>query len=39
MKIMSAGTDKKLLDQQLYFANGGVFTAVIQPNPDSKDKV
>ena len=39
MKIMSAGTDKKLLDQKLYFPNGGVFTVVIQPNPDNKDKV
>lgn len=39
LKVMSAGTDTKLLDQQLYFANGGVFTTVIQPNPDKKDEL
>ena len=39
MKIMSAGTDTKLLDQKVYFANGGVFTAVIQPDPKKTDQV
>lgn len=33
LKIRQAGQSKKLVDQQIYFANGGVFTTVIQPNP------
>ena len=36
---MEAGTDKALLDQKMYFANGGVYSVVIQPNPSKKDKV
>ena len=39
MKIMTAGTETKLLDQKVYFANGGVFTAVIQPNPKKTSEV
>ena len=36
---MEAGTDKAILDQKMYFANGGVYSVVIQPNPSKKDKV
>ena len=39
LKVMEAGTDKTLLDQKMYFANGGVYSVVIQPNPSKKDKV
>ena len=39
IKIMASGTDNKLLDQKMYFANGGVFTVIIQPNPDKAGKV
>ena len=39
LKVMEAGTDKALLDQKMYFANGGVYSVVIQPNPNKKDKV
>ena len=39
LKVMEAGTDKALLDQKMYFANGGVYSVVIQPNPSKKDKV
>ena len=39
VKILSAGTDNTLLSQKLYFANGGVFTTVIQPNPDKSGEV
>ena len=39
MKIMTAGTDTKLLDQKVYFANGGVYSAVIQPNPEKTSEV
>ena len=39
LKVMEAGTDKALLDQKMYFANGGVYSIVIQPNPSKKDKV
>lgn len=39
IKIMTAGTDTKLLDQKVYFANGGVYSAIIQPNPDKTSEV
>lgn len=39
MKIMTAGTDTKLLDQKVYFANGGVYSAVIQPNPEKTSEL
>lgn len=39
LKVMEAGTDKTLLDQKMYFANGGVYSVVIQPNPSKKDKL
>jgi len=39
IKIMTAGTDTKLLDQKVYFANGGVYSAIIQPNPDKTSEL
>ena len=39
MKIMTAGTDTNLLAQKVYFANGGVYTAIIQPNPEKTSEV
>ena len=39
LKIMPAGQGSKLVDQKIYFGNGGVFTTVIQPNPTKSDQV
>lgn len=39
LKIMPAGQGNKLVDQKIYFGNGGVFTTVIQPNPTKSDQV
>ena len=36
---MSAGTDDKLLSQKMYFGDGGVYTAIIQPDPKKNDQV
>ena len=39
IKVMSAGTDDKLLSQKMYFGDGGVYTAIIQPDPKKNDQV
>lgn len=39
IKILTAGTDTTLLVQKVYFANGGVYSAVIQPNPEKTSEV
>lgn len=39
LKIMPAGQGNKLVDQKIYFGNGGVFTTVIQPNPTKSDQL
>lgn len=39
IKVMSAGTDDKLLSQKIYFGDGGVYTAIIQPDPKKNDQV
>ena len=39
IKILTAGTDTTLLAQKVYFANGGVYSAVIQPNPEKTSEV
>ena len=36
---MTAGTDDKLLSQKMYFGDGGVYTAIIQPDPKKNDQV
>ncbi|PFX14963.1 Solute carrier family 15 member 2 [Stylophora pistillata] len=39
IKVMSAGTDDKLLSQKVYFGDGGVYTAIIQPDPKKNDQL
>ena len=39
IKVMTAGTDDKLLSQKMYFGDGGVYTAIIQPDPKKNDQV
>lgn len=39
IKVMSAGTDDKLLSQKMYFGDGGVYTAIIQPDPKNNDQL
>lgn len=39
IKVMSNGTDDKLLSQKVYFGDGGVYTAIIQPDPKKNDQL
>lgn len=39
IKVMAAGTDDKLLSQKVYFGDGGIYTAIIQPDPKKNDQL